>query len=400
MPIKSPLQEEPDLLGMMGDLDDLDLPTGDELSEDEYEEEEDGQDKEKKRSKNFGIRKGRKDSKDKDPNEPKVPKKRGPKKKRMTKARVVKLRVRRVKANTRERNRMHGLNEALDELREHVPCYSKTQKLSKIETLRLARNYISSLGDILKNGIRPDSISFAKSLSKGLSQNTMNLVAGCLQLNPRTLLPESHMQKSCQYNMYRPGIPGFPTVGMPNGFPSDFSPLPSEFSPPLSEGSFPGFQYNPHHQLPMSPPQHHHQQHQQTHHMDHSGQYQKIHGQQIGSEVNQYPPMIPGVHPNISPQRAGHHEAALPTGTMTTAKFQYFQSEAENRVPSVSYGDILAQQKGPPGTRHSVYSDAFMNDTGADMLLEDMAASFISSPATESELNLLPIAPHVFEDGL
>jgi neurogenic differentiation factor 1 len=117
----------------------------------------------------------------------------------MTKARLAKLRLRRMKANTRERNRMHGLNDALDILREHVPCYSKTQKLSKIETLRLARNYISALADILKTGQKPDSISFAKSLSKGLSQNTMNLVAGCLQLNPRTLLPESAFGKPYQF---------------------------------------------------------------------------------------------------------------------------------------------------------------------------------------------------------
>lgn len=131
--------------------------------------------------------------------EPKVPKKRGPKKKQMTKARVVKLRIRRVKANTRERNRMHGLNDALDELREHVPCYSKTQKLSKIETLRLARNYIFALAEILKSGMKPDSVSFAKALSKGLSQNTMNLVAGGLHLNPRTLLPESSFSKPYQF---------------------------------------------------------------------------------------------------------------------------------------------------------------------------------------------------------
>lgn len=129
----------------------------------------------------------------------KVPKKRGPKKKRMTKARVAKLRLRRVKANARERNRMHGLNDALDILRQHVPCYSKNQKLSKIETLRLARNYIGALADILKSGMKPDSISFAKALSKGLSQNTMNLVAGGLQLNPRTLLPESSYGKPFQF---------------------------------------------------------------------------------------------------------------------------------------------------------------------------------------------------------
>ncbi|XP_052813047.1 neurogenic differentiation factor 1-like [Mya arenaria] len=138
--------------------------------------------------------------KEKDADEPKVPKKRGPKKKKMTKARLMRLRMRRVKANTRERNRMHGLNDSLDILRKYVPCYSKTQKLSKIETLRLACNYIGALANILKTGVRPDGVSFAKSLSKGLSQNTMNLVAGSLQLNPRTLLPESSgYSKSYQF---------------------------------------------------------------------------------------------------------------------------------------------------------------------------------------------------------
>lgn len=135
-----------------------------------------------------------------DPNGQKIPKKRGPKKKKMTKARLLRLRMRRLKANSRERNRMHGLNDALDDLRKHVPCYSKTQKLSKIETLRLACNYIGALANILKTGIRPDGVTFAKSLSKGLSQNTMNLVAGCLQLNPRTLMPESSSySKSYQF---------------------------------------------------------------------------------------------------------------------------------------------------------------------------------------------------------
>jgi hypothetical protein len=141
----------------------------------------------------------------------KIPKKRGPKKKKMTKARVVKLKVRRVKANTRERSRMHGLNDALEELRKHVPCYSKTQKLSKIETLRLARNYIQSLSGILKSGRRPDKVAFAKNLSEGLSQNTTNLVAGCLQLNPRLLMTEkqNHMLSPFLHiGAFHPGIMG------------------------------------------------------------------------------------------------------------------------------------------------------------------------------------------------
>uniref|UniRef100_S4RSW9 Neuronal differentiation 1 n=1 Tax=Petromyzon marinus TaxID=7757 RepID=S4RSW9_PETMA len=118
------------------------------------------------------------------------PKRRGPKKKKMTKARQERFKMRRVKANARERNRMHGLNAALDNLRKVVPCYSKTQKLSKIETLRLAKNYIWALSEILRAGTSPDLLSFVQTLCRGLSQPTANLIAGCLQLNPRTFLPE------------------------------------------------------------------------------------------------------------------------------------------------------------------------------------------------------------------
>lgn len=62
---------------------------------------------------------------------------------------------------------MHGLNDALESLRKVVPCYSKTQKLSKIETLRLAKNYIWALSEILRSGKAPDLMSFVQALCKG-----------------------------------------------------------------------------------------------------------------------------------------------------------------------------------------------------------------------------------------
>ncbi|XP_062258044.1 neurogenic differentiation factor 1 [Platichthys flesus] len=151
-------EEEEDHLNHLDEEDD-----DDDEEEEEEEEEEDGENK---------------------------PKRRGPKRKKMTKARVQRFKVRRMKANARERNRMHGLNDALESLRKVVPCYSKTQKLSKIETLRLAKNYIWALSEILRSGKAPDLMSFVQALCKGLSQPTTNLVAGCLQLNPRTFLPE------------------------------------------------------------------------------------------------------------------------------------------------------------------------------------------------------------------
>ncbi|XP_063813252.1 oligodendrocyte transcription factor 3-like [Pseudophryne corroboree] len=58
----------------------------------------------------------------------------------------------RLKVNSRERQRMHDLNQAMDSLREVMP-YShgpSVRKLSKISTLLLARNYIVMLYNSLE----------------------------------------------------------------------------------------------------------------------------------------------------------------------------------------------------------------------------------------------------------
>ncbi|XP_061690438.1 neurogenin-1 [Syngnathoides biaculeatus] len=57
---------------------------------------------------------------------------------------------RRLKANDRERNRMHNLNGALDQLRRVLPALPDESKLTKIETLRLAHNYIWALAETLR----------------------------------------------------------------------------------------------------------------------------------------------------------------------------------------------------------------------------------------------------------
>nr|CDS25803.1 neurogenic differentiation factor 1 [Hymenolepis microstoma] len=120
-------------------------------------------------------------------------KRRGPKKKPLTKEREERMRNRRARANDRERNRMHGLNRALEALRQRMPVFAANQRLSKIETLRLAKNYIRALTDIVQsdNGgsdSQPDSLKMALTLTEGLSQNTTNLVAGALKVSPRVLL--------------------------------------------------------------------------------------------------------------------------------------------------------------------------------------------------------------------
>ncbi|OON21268.1 Helix-loop-helix DNA-binding domain protein, partial [Opisthorchis viverrini] len=123
-----------------------------------------------------------------DINEVKQPKKRGPKKKPLTKEREVRLKTRRVRANARERSRMHGLNHALELLRRHVPTFSATQRLSKIETLRLAKNYIHALSELLQRSEPPSPLELAFTLTEGLSQNTSNLIATKLQISPRALI--------------------------------------------------------------------------------------------------------------------------------------------------------------------------------------------------------------------
>ncbi|NXK24590.1 BHA15 protein, partial [Arenaria interpres] len=58
---------------------------------------------------------------------------------------------RRLESNERERQRMHKLNNAFQALREVIPHVRAENKLSKIETLTLAKNYIKSLTSIILN---------------------------------------------------------------------------------------------------------------------------------------------------------------------------------------------------------------------------------------------------------
>ncbi|XP_031730525.1 neurogenin-3 [Anarrhichthys ocellatus] len=57
---------------------------------------------------------------------------------------------RRTKANDRERSRMHNLNSALDALRTILPTLPEDAKMTKIETLRFAHNYIWALSETLR----------------------------------------------------------------------------------------------------------------------------------------------------------------------------------------------------------------------------------------------------------
>ncbi|KAK3089814.1 hypothetical protein FSP39_006752 [Pinctada imbricata] len=57
--------------------------------------------------------------------------------------------IRRLESNERERQRMHSLNDAFQDLREVIPHVKLDRKLSKIETLTLAKNYIKALTNVI-----------------------------------------------------------------------------------------------------------------------------------------------------------------------------------------------------------------------------------------------------------
>lgn len=109
------------------------------------------------------------------------------------------------KANARERNRMHGLNRALDELRRRIPlsnvCSTTTahksscvhsngtqqlhrgQKLSKIETLRLARNYLILLTEMVWYNQCYSDLVTGQILAYGLGQQSLNQLAVLLNID-------------------------------------------------------------------------------------------------------------------------------------------------------------------------------------------------------------------------
>lgn len=69
----------------------------------------------------------------------------------------------------------------------HSEMHSVPQKLSKIETLRLARNYILAMTQTLNEGRPMELPRFIKILSQELSQTTANLLTCTLMRNTTSL---------------------------------------------------------------------------------------------------------------------------------------------------------------------------------------------------------------------
>lgn len=61
----------------------------------------------------------------------------------------------RVAANERERKRMNSINRGFDHLRQRLPCPPHEKKLSKVDTLKGAMEYIQQLQAVLDHELPP-----------------------------------------------------------------------------------------------------------------------------------------------------------------------------------------------------------------------------------------------------
>ncbi|XP_056386663.1 neurogenin-3 [Hyla sarda] len=107
---------------------------------------------------------------------------------------------RRTKANDRERNRMHNLNSALDALRSVLPTFPDDAKLTKIETLRFAHNYIWALSETLQIADH----SLLSMAQQGMTDSFEKLSKTCLMVDLTS--PNSSCSSSSDWDsLYSPG---------------------------------------------------------------------------------------------------------------------------------------------------------------------------------------------------
>lgn len=100
---------------------------------------------------------------------------------------------RRAKANARERCRMLNLNKSLERLKKHIPLYlsdyaefkQNELKLPKIETLKLAVNYIKALKYSLDQNRKLELEEFFYILSFNLRQTTVSILRSKLYLESK-----------------------------------------------------------------------------------------------------------------------------------------------------------------------------------------------------------------------
>ncbi|XP_070580573.1 class A basic helix-loop-helix protein 15-like [Ptychodera flava] len=102
--------------------------------------------------------------------------------------------LRRLESNERERMRMHSLNDAFQSLRNVIPHVKCERKLSKIETLTLAKNYITALTDVItdmKSELEKLKGHFGIPCSPDGADNNNSIVESVLNDMPRMAWQEA-----------------------------------------------------------------------------------------------------------------------------------------------------------------------------------------------------------------
>jgi len=170
-------------------------------------------------------------------------------------------RIRRAKANDRERNRMHMLNVALEKLRVVLPAFPDETKLTKIETLRFANNYIWALTESLKaieNGEPPPFAShpaLAAALQNG-PDGDGSILSGAQALESCAYLAQSmlaHNFREPDMDLNDPNRGRFIPPGSGSDTPSPFSAqFTQQASPTPSQHSQHSQHELPHHNYPPS----------------------------------------------------------------------------------------------------------------------------------------------------
>ncbi|ELT89043.1 hypothetical protein CAPTEDRAFT_98465, partial [Capitella teleta] len=76
-------------------------------------------------------------------------------------------------ANQRERRRMVSLNTAFDQLRTRIPTFPHEKKLSRIQTLKYATEYIAVMAELLKDHPKSDDCR-SETESEGVSHGNQS----------------------------------------------------------------------------------------------------------------------------------------------------------------------------------------------------------------------------------
>ena len=180
-------------------------------------------------------------------------------------------RNRRIKANDRERHRMHTLNDALERLRMALPTFPEDTKLTKIETLRFAHKYIWALQQTLGSNVPGGEITLTVgnvTVSIGDSGNMITSSTGSCAVAAQKRLGPTGPHPSD--GLFCPNLPVTQQIDWPQ----------SEYDCYSSDQSV----------SPQMPILHHHHHHHNNHHHQQQMQNMQIQQQTLTTNHVAYSP--------------------------------------------------------------------------------------------------------------